>query len=119
MADHAVHDFALQIVTPAGPVLNERVDAIYAPAVDGYFGVLAHHAPLVAALGPGVLTVHQGEARRYFAVTGGVLEVERNNRVVVLGDAVTAADTRDAALAVATPTAPAAAPRPAPAAAAH
>ncbi|HVJ16818.1 MAG TPA: hypothetical protein VM686_15360, partial [Polyangiaceae bacterium] len=41
---------ALEIVTPNGVQLNEKVEELTAPSVDGEFGVLPQHIPLLAAL---------------------------------------------------------------------
>ena len=40
----------LEIVTPDKVVLQADVDYVGAPGVDGEFGVLAGHIPLLAAL---------------------------------------------------------------------
>jgi F-type H+-transporting ATPase subunit epsilon len=54
--------------------------------VDGYFGVKAHHAPLIAALGIGEVALRlPDKSSRYFAVCGGVTEV-RDNQMVVLAN---------------------------------
>ena len=41
---------ALEIVTPDGPKLKESVDELTAPSVEGEFGVLPMHRPMLAAL---------------------------------------------------------------------
>ena len=40
----------LEIVTPKGRALAESVDEVTAPSVQGEFGVLPGHLPMVAAL---------------------------------------------------------------------
>jgi F-type H+-transporting ATPase subunit epsilon len=68
------------------------IQSLVAPGVEGYFGVLARHAPMVAELTTGELSVlnEQGE-RDFFAISGGYLEVGMD-RVVVLADASEAAE---------------------------
>jgi F-type H+-transporting ATPase subunit epsilon len=84
--------FALRIATPEEVLLDEEVLSLRAPAVEGQLGVLAKHAPMVAELTIGGLTVtDQSGNARYFATTGGVLRVERD-AVIVLGDAAEEAD---------------------------
>jgi len=46
----------LDIVTPERPIVSEQVDEIQLPGVDGAFGVLPGHAPLLAQLQPGELS---------------------------------------------------------------
>ncbi|MBW2375487.1 MAG: ATP synthase F1 subunit epsilon, partial [Deltaproteobacteria bacterium] len=40
----------LDVVTPSGSVLSAQVDSVQAPSVEGEFGVLPNHLPLLAAL---------------------------------------------------------------------
>ena len=49
--------FQLSIVTPEGQVYEDQVEGVVAPGEWGSFGVLAFHAPMVAALEAGVLSV--------------------------------------------------------------
>jgi len=80
--------FYLKMLTLERKVYEGDVISLIAPGVDGYFGILAHHARLVAALKPGKLSVKdkQGEESIY-AVSGGFLEVSANS-VIVLADAI-------------------------------
>lgn len=80
--------FHLTVVTPERTVLSEDVVGVIAPGLDGYFGVWAHHAPLLAGLGVGVLTLKRedGEEAR-FALAGGFMEV-RDDAVTILADSV-------------------------------
>ncbi len=81
-------DFQLQVYTRERKVLEERVESIIVPALNGYLGVLAHHAPLIAALGEGKLTVRKGTDERFFHIAGGFLEV-RDNIATLLVDSLT------------------------------
>jgi F-type H+-transporting ATPase subunit epsilon len=67
--------FPLIIVTPDGELYNQPVVALRAPGQQGYFGVLAHHAPLLAAISRGVITITTENGKTYFSVVGGVVEV--------------------------------------------
>jgi F-type H+-transporting ATPase subunit epsilon len=46
---------ALEIVTPEGLKLNTQVAELTAPSVDGEFGVLPGHRPMLAALKTGIV----------------------------------------------------------------
>jgi F-type H+-transporting ATPase subunit epsilon len=62
------------------------VQSLVAPGADGYFGVLARHAPMVAELGTGELSaVNEEGEQQFFAISGGYLAVGWD-RVVVLAD---------------------------------
>ncbi len=53
---------ALEIVTPDGVKLSENVSELTATSVDGEFGVLPSHRPMLAALTTGIVTyVKNGE----------------------------------------------------------
>ncbi len=58
-------------------------DAVVAPVYDGQVGILPRHAPFMAPLGSGLLTVRQGGQSRRFRVNGGFLQVVSNTVRVV------------------------------------
>lgn len=81
--------FQLQIITQEKTVFDEPVTSVTLPGEEGYFGVLADHAPLVATLGRGNLVVRQGENHvREFVIDGGFMEV-LDNVAMVLVDSLT------------------------------
>lgn len=65
----------LTVAAPDRQLVDEAVDHIEAPAVDGYMGVLPGHAPLLTSLGPGVLTFTKGGENTYLALDSGFMEV--------------------------------------------
>jgi F-type H+-transporting ATPase subunit epsilon len=75
----------LEIATPTRLVVSEQVDEVVVPGVEGYFGVLAGHAPFLTTLGIGELTYRKGRDEFHLAVAGGFCEV-RNDKVIVLAD---------------------------------
>ena len=82
------NEFQLSVLTPERTVLEGKVEYVQVPGSQGYLGVLAHHAALVTALAPGVLTVrHPGGREERMQVSGGFFEVSAN-RATVLADEV-------------------------------
>lgn len=76
---------ALEIVTPDGVALTAEVHDLTAPSVEGEFGVLPGHRPLLAALKTGIVSYHvEGEAH-HVAVGPGFVEVS-DDRAVLLTD---------------------------------
>jgi F-type H+-transporting ATPase subunit epsilon len=67
--------FHLEVATPERLIVEERVSEAQIPARDGYIGVLAGHAPLVAELQSGVLSYVAEGRTRYLAIHGGFVEV--------------------------------------------
>ena len=49
----------LELVTPARIMAQQAVEMVVAPGVEGLFGVLPRHAPLLADLSHGIVEVHQ------------------------------------------------------------
>jgi F-type H+-transporting ATPase subunit epsilon len=77
----------LKIVTPARVVLDEEVEALYAYSVDGEFGVLPKHIPMVTPLSIGVLRfVSKGDARNA-AVMGGLFYTDGDSATVLSDNA--------------------------------
>ena len=67
--------FKLEIVTPFKLVYSESVKYVRVPGVDGLFGVLNRHAPFLTALQIGEIKVESKVDTRYFATSGGIVEV--------------------------------------------
>jgi F-type H+-transporting ATPase subunit epsilon len=73
----------LQIVTPERMLVHEQVDEVEVPGVDGYFGVLPGHTPLLAALSVGELWYRKGQAQTYLSIVHGFAEI-LPDRVTIL-----------------------------------
>ena len=69
----------VRVVSPDRIVFDGEGSAVVAPAWDGKVGILPGHAPMLALLGSGVLSIERaGGGTETFHVAGGVLKVERN-----------------------------------------
>jgi F-type H+-transporting ATPase subunit epsilon len=66
--------FQLSLVSPEKLLFAGAVDQVDLPGVEGDFGVLAGHAPIVAMLRPGIVIAIAGGAHEKFVVFGGVAE---------------------------------------------
>lgn len=80
--------FHFDLVSPEKLAFSGEVDQVDVPGVEGDFGVLAGHAPLVAAIRPGILTVITGGTRQKIIVLGGLAEVS-DKGLTVLADVAT------------------------------
>jgi F-type H+-transporting ATPase subunit epsilon len=67
--------FRFDLVSPERLVFSGEVEQVDVPGVDGYFGVLAEHAPLVTTLRPGVLVIFTASGQMSIVVNGGFAEV--------------------------------------------
>ncbi len=83
--------FSVTVMAPEQSVFQGKARSLVAPGKDGYFGVLAHHASMVAELGVGKLSItDESETVHLYAVSGGFLETA-NNDVTILADCCEAA----------------------------
>jgi len=76
-------NIALEILTPGRMVAQLSVPMVTLPGMEGYFGVLPGHMPLITRLKPGVITYEEGGMPRRVAVSTAVVEVIPE-RVIVL-----------------------------------
>ncbi len=86
----------LQLITLRGLKMDEEVYEVLLPTAEGEIAVYPGHEPLVTLAVPGVLTVRRkksdtNEAREYFALNGGVAEID-NQRLRILVDEAEASD---------------------------
>jgi len=85
MADRS---FTLDIVTPERVILSDEAVSLRAQGVEGSFGILPNHAPILAELAPGELDFRRAGGQEVrLAVSSGFLQMF-NNQVTVLADAV-------------------------------
>ena len=89
----ATKPYQLSIVTPEKTVYEGDVTSCTLPAWDGYLGVWANHATIVAAMRQGVLAFNDVEDPNrglIYAVGGGFCEVS-DNHLIILVDSASAA----------------------------
>jgi F-type H+-transporting ATPase subunit epsilon len=75
--------FHFDLVSPEKLAFSGEVDQVDIPGVEGDFGVLAGHAPVVAEIRPGILTVFSGGRQEKIIVSGGVAEVSERGLTVL------------------------------------
>jgi len=95
----------LEVITPDELLFIGNVSHVVLPGLDGSFGVLSHHAPMISALAKGSVKVDQNLAENKdediyngklnaqfkdqssftFDIKGGVIEV-KDNKIIVLAE---------------------------------
>ena len=80
--------FHFDLVSPEKLAFSGEVDQVDVPGIEGDFGVLAGHAPVVAVIRPGILTVTTGGNHQKIIVLGGLAEVSATG-LTVLADVAT------------------------------
>ncbi|MBR0796508.1 F0F1 ATP synthase subunit epsilon [Bradyrhizobium jicamae] len=81
--------FHFDLVSPEKLTFSGEVDQVDVPGVEGDFGVLAGHAPVVAGVRPGILTITAAGKREKLIVLGGIAEVSEKG-LTVLAEVATA-----------------------------
>ena len=86
---------SLEVVTPFRTVLNEDVDSVTLPGIEGELGILRGHVPLLTILDAGIMSyVNSSGNTQALAVHWGYAQVEGNN-VRVLAELAETADEID------------------------
>ena len=88
--------FHFDLVSPEKLAFSGEVDQVDVPGIEGDFGVLAGHAPVVAVIRPGILTVTSGGTQQKIIVLGGLAEVSEKG-LTVLADVATSVQDMDRA----------------------
>ena len=88
--------FHFDLVSPEKLTFSGEVDQVDIPGTEGDFGVLAGHAPIVAAVRPGFLTIIAGGKKQRIIVLGGLAEMS-DSGLTVLANVATAVEELDKA----------------------
>ena len=77
-------ELQVRVVSPDSVLYDGPSTSVVAPARDGKVGILPGHAPMIALLGSGELSIDQpgGGSERFF-VAGGVLKVEGDDLMIL------------------------------------
>jgi F-type H+-transporting ATPase subunit epsilon len=88
-----------ELVSPERLVVSRPVEMVVVPGVEGDFGVLPGHAPLISEVRPGVIAVFEGgKVEERIFVAGGFAEVT-GERCTVLAEEALAINEIDRSLA--------------------
>lgn len=76
--------FAFELVSPEKLVLSEQVEQVVVPGTEGYFTVMANHAPVMATVKPGVIEVTlEGGDQKKILIRGGFADVSPTGLTVL------------------------------------
>jgi F-type H+-transporting ATPase subunit epsilon len=89
--------FRFELVSPDKISFAGEVDQVDVPGAEGDFGVLAGHAPLIALIRPGVMTVYAAGEQTKLVVLGGFAEVGPDG-LTALADVATSVEDLDRAM---------------------
>ncbi len=84
---------AFELVSPERLLLAADCEMVVVPGMEGDFGVLAGHVPMISAVRPGVIEVHEeGAVTDRVFISGGLAEVTGDRLTVLAEDAVAVAE---------------------------
>ena len=85
--------FAFELVSPEALVLSGDASEVIVPGTEGYFTVLANHAPVMSTVKPGVVEVKMadGGSQKIF-VRGGFADVSPSGLTLLAEHAVSLED---------------------------
>ena len=65
----------VSLVSPERELYSGQVDQVDLPGTEGNLGILPDHAPLMAAIRTGAITIYDGQDQTQFFVQGGFADV--------------------------------------------
>lgn len=79
--------FPFSILSPRGKTFEGPVDEVRASGALGGFGLLAGHAPMIAAVQAGLTTVQAQGGKEFFFTGEGVMEVSHHEAILLVDEA--------------------------------
>lgn len=73
----------LKIITQEKVVFDDIVDAVYTKGVDGEFGILKDHIPIMSALDIGVTRAIINNTEKKFTTMGGILQFKDDECLIL------------------------------------
>ncbi|MFL2782520.1 MAG: ATP synthase F1 subunit epsilon [Rhodospirillales bacterium] len=84
MSDVKMNKVSFELVTPTSLAVSEDVDMVVVPGVDGDFGVLRGHTPILTTVRPGCIKMYQGgKVVKTFFIEGGIAEANSTKCTVL------------------------------------
>ncbi len=84
--------FHFDLVAPDKLLFSGEVDQVDLPGIEGDFGVLAEHAPMIVLLRPGIISVIVGGQAERIVIFGGFAEISPQGLTVLADNASSAQD---------------------------
>lgn len=90
---HMAEAFQFELVSPERLLVSEQVEAVIIPGAEGEMTIMAHHAPVMTTIKPGVVTVKpaSGKEERY-VVFGGFADILPSGCTLLAESAVAVGD---------------------------
>ncbi|MBP5417236.1 MAG: ATP synthase F1 subunit epsilon [Clostridiales bacterium] len=73
----------LEVVNPYEVFFEGRIESIVLPTVDGQYGIMPGHSPIVVAVAPGIARAEMDGETKIFTVSEGFAEIGQHVVVIV------------------------------------
>jgi F-type H+-transporting ATPase subunit epsilon len=74
----------VEILTPDKTLFSGDADVVTIPGINGSLQILENHAPMIANLKKGILSIKGKDGKQQFDVNGGLVEVLKNKVIVLV-----------------------------------
>lgn len=78
----------LEILTPEKKLFQGEITGVKVPGISGAFELLENHAPIISALGKGVIELKENGKVTQFNIEDGFLECLQNKVTILVGGGV-------------------------------
>ena len=72
----------LRVITSHKVLVDEQVDEVSIPSLDGYLGILPGHRNLLVALGKGTIEYRKAQSKKHAVVNGGYARIQSESVLV-------------------------------------
>jgi F-type H+-transporting ATPase subunit epsilon len=75
-----------KIVTPAGVIYHDQVEQVTVPTTSGEITILPKHIPIVSVLKAGELIIQKDGHKMGLSVSGGIIEMQPDDKLFIMAD---------------------------------
>jgi F-type H+-transporting ATPase subunit epsilon len=72
----------LRVITSHEVLVDEQVEEVSIPSLEGYLGILPGHRNLLVALGKGAIEYRKAQSKKHVSVNGGYARIQPESVLV-------------------------------------
>jgi len=82
MNERGPSSLALRVITSREVLVEEQVEEVSLPSLEGYLGILPGHRKLFVALGEGRIEYRKAQTKKHHAVNGGYARIQPDSVLI-------------------------------------
>jgi F-type H+-transporting ATPase subunit epsilon len=82
MSEALPSSLKLRVITSREVLVDEQVEEVSMPSLDGYLGILPGHRNLMVALGKGAIEYRKSQSKKRVSVKGGYARIQPESVLV-------------------------------------